>query len=87
VKKLGGTIEDTHMVDGLVFAKNKPSQSAGGPTKMEKASIGLLQFCLSSPKTDVENNIVITDYHKMEKIMKEERMYFFFKLKLAILLD
>lgn len=33
-KKLGGTIEDSELVEGLVFEKCKPSQANGGPTKI-----------------------------------------------------
>lgn len=42
---------------------------------MENAKIALLQFCLSAPKTDIENNIQIKDYQQMDKILKEERRY------------
>jgi T-complex protein 1 subunit delta len=63
------------MVDGLVFTKNKPSHSAGGPSRIENAKIALIQFCVSSPKTDVENNIVVKDYTAMDRILKEERKY------------
>lgn len=52
VKKLGGTLEDTELVDGLVFPTGAV-RSAGGPTKMQNAKIALIQFCLSPPKTDV----------------------------------
>lgn len=52
VKKVGGTIEDSEMVDGLVL--NQPViKSGGGPTRIEKARIGLIQFQLSPPKPDV----------------------------------
>lgn len=54
VKKVGGTIEDSEMVDGLVL--NQPViKSAGGPTRIEKARIGLIQFQLSPPKPDVSS--------------------------------
>ena len=46
-----GTIEDTELIDGLVF--NQKSSGVGGPNKVEKAKIGLIQFCISPPKTDV----------------------------------
>ncbi len=52
VQKVGGTIEDTEMVDGLVLTQGA-IKSAGGPTRMEKAKIGLIQFQLSPPKPDV----------------------------------
>eukprot|EP00455_Lapot_gusevi_P002658 TRINITY_DN1108_c0_g1_i2.p1 TRINITY_DN1108_c0_g1~~TRINITY_DN1108_c0_g1_i2.p1 ORF type:complete len:542 (+),score=212.51 TRINITY_DN1108_c0_g1_i2:61-1686(+) len=74
VKKLGGTVEDITLVDGLVF-NQRASSSAGGPTRMENAKIGLIQFCLSAPKTDMENNVVISNYQQMDRILKEERKY------------
>jgi len=75
VKKLGGTIDDTRLVDGLVFPNQKPAHSAGGPTRIKDAKIALIQFCLSSPKTDIENNIVVNDYQAMDRILKEERKH------------
>lgn len=51
IKKLGGTIEDTELVDGLVFTQK--SANVSGPRRVEKAKIGLIQFCISPPKTDV----------------------------------
>ena len=47
-----GTVEDTELVDGLVLDL-KASHVAGGVTRVEKAKIGLIQFCISPPKTDV----------------------------------
>jgi T-complex protein 1 subunit delta len=74
VKKVGGTIEDTELIDGL--ALNQPVMAnAGGPTRMEKAKIGLIQFQLSSPKPDMDNQIVVNDYRQMDRILKEERQY------------
>ena len=52
IKKLGGTIEDTELIDGLVL-NQLCIKSAGGPSRMEKARIGLIQFQLSPPKPDV----------------------------------
>lgn len=74
VKKVGGTIEDSEMIEGLVL--NQPVvKSGGGPARMEKARIGLIQFQLSPPKPDMENQIVVNDYRQMDKILKEERTY------------
>lgn len=53
IKKLGGTIEDTELIDGLVFTQK--SSNVNGPRRIEKAKIGLIQFCLSPPKTDVSD--------------------------------
>lgn len=71
VKKLGGTIEDTELIDGLVFTQ----KTSGGPGKLEKAKIGLIQFCISPPKTDMENNVVVSDYTQMDRVLREERQY------------
>lgn len=52
IKKVGGTIEDSEMIDGLVL-NQAVVKSGGGPSRMEKARIGLIQFQLSPPKPDV----------------------------------
>lgn len=46
---LGGTVEDSELVDGLLLKQ----RVVGGPKRIEKAKIGLIQFCISPPKTDV----------------------------------
>ena len=74
-KKLGGTIEDTRIVDGLVFADNKVSKAAGGPSKIENPKIGLIQFCISHPKTDMDSTVEIQEYSQMDRILKEERAH------------
>lgn len=74
IKKVGGTIDDTELVDGVVLTQTV-LKSAGGPSRMEKARIGLVQFQLSPPKPDMENNVVVSDYRQMDKILKEERAY------------
>lgn len=42
---------------------------------MEKAKIGMIQFQLSPPKPDMDNQIVVNDYRQMDRILKEERAY------------
>ncbi|KMZ56697.1 T-complex protein 1 subunit delta [Zostera marina] len=74
VKKLGGTVDDTELVKGLVFDK-KVSHSAGGPSRVENAKIAVIQFQISPPKTDIEQSIVVSDYTQMDRILKEERNY------------
>eukprot|EP00967_Tisochrysis_lutea_P083068 scaffold115251_cov24-Tisochrysis_lutea.AAC.1 len=43
--------------------------------QVEKAKIALIQFCISPPKTDLENNVIISDYSQMDRVYKEERNY------------
>lgn len=73
IKKLGGTIDDTELIDGLVLDQKASGYDA--PKKVEKAKIALIQFCISPPKTDMENNVVINDYTQMDRVLKEERAY------------
>jgi len=74
VKKLGDTVEDTQLIKGLVFTQ-KISTTAGGPTRVQNAKIGLIQFQLSPPKTNMESNVQISDYTQMDRIIAEERKY------------
>ncbi|KAF9075183.1 T-complex protein 1 [Rhodocollybia butyracea] len=74
VKKIGGTIEDTELVEGVVLNQNVVT-AAGGPTRMEKAKIAIAQFQLSAPKPDMDNTVVINDYRQMDKVIKEGRQY------------
>merc|ERR1719230_320088 len=74
VKQIGGTIDDSELVSGLCFGKGV-AHTAGGPTRIENAKIGLIQFWLSAPKTDMENNVVVSDYAAMDRILREERKY------------
>ena len=48
---LRGTIDDCEMVEGLVLTQRVCTSI----TRVEKAKIGLIQFCLSPPKTDVSS--------------------------------
>jgi len=52
VRKVGGTIDDTELIEGVALTQSV-IKSAGGPTRIEKAKIGLIQFQLSPPKPDV----------------------------------
>jgi T-complex protein 1 subunit delta len=73
VKKVGSTLDDTELVEGIVFDKCKPSTASGGPSKIENAKIAVVQFQIATPKTDIENSVIVKEYQAMERIMKEER--------------
>lgn len=73
IKSLGGTTEDTELVEGLVFTQR--SSGVSGPKRIEKANIGLIQFCISAPKTDMDHNVIVSDYAAMDRVLKEERAY------------
>ena len=42
---------------------------------VENAKIGLIQFQLSAPKTDMESSVVVHEYTAMDRILKEEKKY------------
>jgi T-complex protein 1 subunit delta len=73
VSKLGGTIDDTEMVEGLCLPHKFCNDF--GAKRVEKARIGLIQFCVSPPKTDMDNQVVVSDYAQMDRILREERNY------------
>lgn len=71
VERLGGTVDDSEMVDGLVL-----NNSIWGKIKtVDNAKVMLIQFCLSAPKTDMDNSIVVSEYEQMDRILKAERKY------------
>ncbi|EZG67932.1 T-complex 1 subunit delta, partial [Gregarina niphandrodes] len=74
VKQLGGTIDDSELVQGLVLPNQRVSRIAGGPTSCRDAKIGLIQFCLSLPKTDMDQQITIKDYTAMDRLLRQERL-------------
>ncbi|KAL3914653.1 MAG: hypothetical protein SGILL_006017 [Bacillariaceae sp.] len=74
VTQMGGTVDDTELIQGLVLTKGA-TKTAGGPTTMQNAKIALIQYCLSAPKTDMDNSVVVSDYAAMDRILREERKY------------
>lgn len=74
VERVGGTLEDTELIEGLVLTQ-KSQKTAGGPTSVKDGKILLLQYCLSAPKTDMDNTVVVSDYQAMDRILREERKH------------
>jgi T-complex protein 1 subunit delta len=75
VKKLGGTLEDTEMIEGLLLGNNKASHMANGPTKVQDANIALIQFCISPPKTDMDQSVVVSNDAAMDRVIEQEKKY------------
>lgn len=74
-KKLGGTIDESELINGLCFVDKKASHLAGGPTRIENAKIALVQFPISAPKSDMESSVTVGNDSAMDRIIKEERQY------------
>ena len=81
ITQVGGTVDDTELVQGLVLTKGS-TKTAGGPSTMANAKIALIQYCLSAPKTDMDNSVVVSDYAAMDRILREERKYILQQCKL-----
>ncbi|XP_023918283.1 T-complex protein 1 subunit delta [Quercus suber] len=73
VKKLGGTVDDTELMKGLVFDK-KVSHASARLIRMENAKIVVIQFQISPPKTNIKQSILVSDYAQMDRILKEDRL-------------
>lgn len=56
VKKLGGTLDDCKLVQGVAFTK-RPE----GLQYIKDCKIGLIQFCIAPPKTDMDASIIVSD--------------------------
>merc|ERR1719362_1928680 len=74
VTKIGETVEETSAVDGLVFDSGV-RHAANGPDYIKNAKIGLIQFQLSAPKTDTEQNIIVTNNAQIDRLAREEKKY------------
>ena len=75
VEQVGGTVDDTELVSGLVLPKGVSKTAAGALSRMENANIALIQYCITAPKTDMDNTVVVSDYAAMDRILREERKY------------
>merc|ERR1719242_62768 len=74
VSRVGSTVDDTELIEGLVFSAGA-RKSANGPTNIKNAKIGLIQFQLSAPKTDMENNIIVENHEQIDRLAREEKKY------------
>lgn len=76
VEQVGGTVDDTELVRaGLVLTKGASKTAASAVARVADAQIALLQYCLTAPKTDLDNQVVVSDYAAMDRILREERKY------------
>merc|ERR1719384_2302100 len=72
VSQLGGTVEDTELVDGIVFKQHVQSQDIDS---VKNAKIAMIQFCLSAPKTNMEQSVSVNTAAAIDRIAREERKY------------
>jgi thermosome len=70
VKKQGGSISDTKMIEGIIV--DKEPVHPGMPKKVDKAKIALLDSALEVKKTEVDAKIQITDPTQLQAFLAEE---------------
>lgn len=70
VKKQGGSIYDTEMVEGIIVDKERVHSSM--PRRIENAKIALVDSALEIKKTEVDAKIQITDHKQLQAFLDEE---------------
>lgn len=72
-KKVGGSIEDTELIEGIVLDKEKVHPSM--PKKVINAKIALIQSAIEIKETETDSKISITDPEKLQGFLDmEEKM-------------
>ena len=69
-KKTGASIQDTHLIKGIVL--DKEVVHSGMPTKIEKAKIALVNAAIEVEKTETSAEIRISDPTQMQMFLEEE---------------
>ena len=70
VKKQGGSIGDTSMVDGIIVDKERVHP--GMPAEVKEAKIALIDAALEVKKTEIDAKIEITDPTQLQAFLNEE---------------
>jgi chaperonin GroEL (HSP60 family) len=70
VKKHGGSMDDTMLLEGIIIDKEPVHSSM--PRRLEKVKIALLDAALEIKKTEVDAKIEITDPNQMQAFLDQE---------------
>jgi thermosome len=70
VKKQGGSIADTELVDGIIVDKERVHP--GMPSEVKDAKIALVDAALEVKKTEIDAKIEITDPTQLQAFLNEE---------------
>ncbi len=69
-KKVGGAVEDTELVKGIILDKEKVHPAM--PRKVEKAKIALLDAAIEIKDTEIDAKIQITDPNQLQSFLDQE---------------
>jgi thermosome len=70
VKKQGGSVTDSEMIDGIIVDKERVH--TGMPTRVEKAKIALVNAALEVKKTEFDARIQISNPEQLQAFLGEE---------------
>jgi len=70
VKKQGGSMDDTHMISGIIV--DKEAVHSAMPKRVENAKIALVDSALEVKKTEIDAKIEITDPTQLHAFLDEE---------------
>jgi thermosome len=70
VKKQGGSMNDTQMIEGIIV--DKEAVHTAMPKRVEKAKIALVDSALEVKKTEIDAKIEITDPSQLHAFLDEE---------------
>jgi thermosome len=70
VKKQGGSIADTELVDGIIVDKERVHP--GMPSEVNDAKVALIDAALEVKKTEIDAKIEITDPTQLQAFLNEE---------------
>jgi len=69
-KKIGGSVEDSSLIDGIVLDKERIHSSM--PKKVENAKVALIDSAVEVKNTEIEAKISISDPEKMQAFLDME---------------
>jgi len=69
-KKIGGSVEDSSLIDGIVLDKERIHSSM--PKKVENAKVALIDSAIEVKNTEIEAKISISDPEKMQAFLDME---------------
>lgn len=68
LKRIGGSIDDVMYYNGMLFQSDIKTES-------KNVKVGVIQFCISAPKTNMDSKILVNNPELMEKMISDERKY------------
>ncbi|KAA6401194.1 MAG: putative T-complex protein 1 subunit delta [Streblomastix strix] len=75
IKQLGAPVEESYLLDEGLALGRQVSHQPKAPTSINDAVIGLIQFCISPPKTDMDSTVTVGTSEDMRRTVERERRY------------